>query len=217
MKAIRVLIVDDQPLFRDGLRTLLSVRPEIEVVGEASNGEQALKVASRLSPDVVLMDLRMPVMDGVECTRQMRIEEPHCRIIVLTTFEDDESVFEAIRAGANGYLLKGVPGPKLAEAIHLTMQGQSMLHPSVAARVLVEFNRMQSQSARTPTNQLPRLTKREMEILRQLAKGKNNKEIAAAIHVSEGTVKNHLTTIFEKLHVEDRTQAALAAHAMGLA
>jgi len=216
MKAIRVLIVDDQPLFRDGLRTLLSVRPEIEIVGEASNGEYALKSARELSPDVVLMDLRMPHMDGVECTRRMRAESATCRIIVLTTFEDDVTVFEAIRAGANGYLLKGVPAAKLVEAIQLTMDGQSILHPSVASRVLQEFNRMSSMRPPKPSNQLPRLTKRESEILRQLAAGKSNKEIAAAIHISEGTVKNHLTTIFEKLYVEDRTQAALAAHALGL-
>lgn len=216
MKPTRVLIVDDQPLYRDGLMTLLSVRPEIEIVGEASNGEYALAAARQLNPDIVLMDLRMPVMDGVECTRRMHAESPNWRVIVLTTFEDDESVFEAIRAGAHGYLLKGVPAAKLVEAIQLTMQGQSILHPSVASRVMAEFNRLSSLRPPKHAHQLPHLTKRETEILRQLAAGKNNKEIAAAIHISEGTVKNHLTTIFEKLYVEDRTQAALAAHALGL-
>lgn len=216
MNPIRVLLVDDQPLFRDGMRTLLSMRPDIEIVGEASNGANALVAVRELSPDIVLMDLRMPVMDGVECTRRLRKESANCRIIVLTTFDDDDAVFEAIRAGANGYLLKGVPATKLVEAIQLTMQGQSILHPSVASRVLAEFNRMSSLRPAIGANKLPHLTKRETEILRQLAAGKNNKEIAAAIHISEGTVKNHLTTIFEKLYVEDRTQAALAAHALGI-
>jgi len=216
MKAIKVLLVDDQPLFRDGLRTLLSVRDEIQVVGEASNGEHALRAAHSLVPDVVLMDLRMPVMNGVECTRRLRAEVPDCRVIVLTTFDDDEDVFDAIRAGANGYLLKDVSASRLVEAIQLTMDGQSILQPSVASRVLVEFNRMSSmRPAKSATTQ-PKLTKREAEILRQLAQGKNNKEIAGAMQISEGTVKNHLTTIFDKLNVEDRTQAALAAHSLGM-
>lgn len=216
MTTIKVLLVDDQPLFRDGLRTLLSVRGEIQVVGEASNGEQALRAVRTLSPDLVLMDLRMPVMNGVECTRRLRTEAPDCRVIVLTTFDDDEDVFEAIRAGANGYLLKDVSASRLVEAIQLTMDGQSILQPSVASRVLVEFNRMSSMRPVKTTNAQPKLTKREGEILRHLAQGKNNKEIAVAMQISEGTVKNHLTTIFDKLNVEDRTQAALAAHSLGM-
>jgi DNA-binding NarL/FixJ family response regulator len=213
--AIRVVIVDDQPLFRDGLQTLLSFRSEIQVVGEASNGEQALNVIRAAAPDIVLIDLHMPVMNGVECTRTIRKEFPDCRIIVLTTFDDDEDVFGAIRAGANGYLLKGVPANKLVEAILLTMEGQSILQPSVASRVLAEFNRMSTVRPKT-VKQIPNLTKRETEILSQLVRGKSNKEIASAIHISDGTVKNHLTTIFEKLCVEDRTQAALVALELGL-
>ena len=131
MKPIRVLLVDDQPLFRDGLRMLLSVRPEVQVVGEVSNGDNALQAVHTLSPDIVLMDLHMPVMNGIECTRRLRAASASCRIIVLTTFDDDEDVFEALRAGANGYLLKGVSAAKLVEGIQLTMEGQSILQPSV--------------------------------------------------------------------------------------
>ncbi len=216
MNPIRVLLVDDQPLFLDGLRTLLSARPEIQVVGVVSNGENALQAVQSLSPDIVLMDLRMPVMTGVECTRRLRAKSSTCRILVLTTFDDDDEVFEAIRAGADGFLLKGTSAAKLVESIQLTMAGQSILDPSVAPRVMSEFNRMSSRLPSVLARQMPKLTKREADVLKQLAAGKNNKEIAAAMHVSEGTVKNHLTTIYEKLNVEDRTQAALAAHALGL-
>src|SRR5438128_3975774 len=142
MNPIKILLVDDQPLFREGLRTLLSVHSDFEVVGEARNGEEALRLARSLSPAVVLMDLQMPVLDGVAATRRLHVEQPECRVIVLTTFDDDEMVFDGLRAGALGYLLKDAPSEKLSEAIRLAARGESFLQPSVAAKVVAEFARL---------------------------------------------------------------------------
>jgi DNA-binding NarL/FixJ family response regulator len=206
---IRVLLVDDQTLFREALYTLLSVQPDIQVVGEAGNGLDALRLVSEKSPDVALMDLQMPVLDGVAATRRIRAEYPNCRVIVLTTFDDDEYVFEGLRAGAIGYLLKDVSAHKLVEAIQAAARGESFLQPSVAAKVVAEFARQQT----TPRIQpLPEpLTNREIDILRLLAAGLNNREIADQLFLAEGTVKNHITNIPGKLGVRDRTQAALRA------
>ncbi len=216
--AIRVMLVDDQALFREGLRTLLSVWPDLTVVGEANNGQEALAVADKTQPDVVLMDLRMPVLDGVAATRQLLAERPSTRVIVLTTFDDDEHVFDGLRAGAVGYLLKDVPSEKLVEAIRAAAQGQSFLQPSVAAKVVAEFARL---TAVTPAPLSPQslvepLSDRELEILALLAAGDSNKEIAQQLFITEGTVKNHITSILGKLGVRDRTQAALKAREMGL-
>ncbi len=216
MKPIRVLLVDDQALFREGLRTLLSVQPDVEVAGEAANGEEAVRLVKVLQPHVALMDLRMPVLGGVEATRQLRTAEPGCRVIVLTTFDDDDEVFEALRAGAVGYLLKDAPSERLVEAIRAAHRGESFLQPSIAAKVVAEFARLSRARPRTSAALADPLSERECEVLRQLARGKSNKEIAVALDLVEGTVKNHMTNILGKLGVLDRTQAALKARELGL-
>jgi DNA-binding NarL/FixJ family response regulator len=213
MGPIRVLLVDDQSLFREGLRTLLSVQPGFEVVGEAADGEEALQLAAALKPDVVLMDVRMPVLDGVAATRRLHTSQPDCRVIVLTTFDDDEYVFEGLRAGAAGYLLKDAPSEKLFEAIRAAARGESFLQPSVAAKVVAEFTRL----APTRPQPLPEpLSERELEILRELARGASNREIAQKLVIAEGTVKNHVTSVLSKLGVSDRTKAALKAKDLGV-
>jgi DNA-binding NarL/FixJ family response regulator len=218
--AVRVLLVDDQMLFRAGLRTLLATRPEVEVVGDAENGQVALELAARTRPDVVLMDLKMPVLDGVATTRKLRVQVPGCRVVALTTFEDDELVFECLRAGALGYLLKDAPVARLVEAILAASRGESVLQPSVASKVLAELSRLASAPAAAPNgrgnNELARLSERELDVLRLIARGASNKEIAAALFLAEGTVKNHVTNILTKLGVDDRTQAALRARELGL-
>jgi DNA-binding NarL/FixJ family response regulator len=215
--AIRVLLVDDQALFREGLETLLSVHSDIQVVGQASNGREALKVAAQVQPDVVLMDVRMPVLDGVRATRLLKEAQPQCRVIVLTTFDDDEYIFDALRTGAVGYLLKDVPSARLVEAIRATARGESILQPSVAAKVIAEFTRVSSLVPAAQMEQLVEpLSERELEILALIARGASNKEIAGQLFIAEGTVKNHVTHILGKLGVRDRTQAALKARELGL-
>ncbi len=212
---VRVLLVDDQALFRAGLRAVLSTYKEIEVVGEACNGREAVQLAASARPDVVLMDLKMPQLDGVAATRQLRVQAPNCRVVVLATFEDDELVFEALRAGALGYLLKDVAPDRLAEAILAAARGESVLQPSVASKVIAELIRLPRPEALEP-NGTARLSEREREVLRLLARGASNKEIGAALFLAEGTVKNHVTSILTKLEVSDRTQAALRAREMGV-
>lgn len=213
---IRILLVDDQALFREGLNTLLSVQPDFEVVGEASNGEEALRLAAQLQPHVVLMDLRMPVLDGVTATRRLRTLLPDCRVLVLTTFDDDEFVFDGLRAGAVGYLLKDVSSDKLFEALRAAARGEYFLLPSITAKVIEEFARV-SPVARVPVEPLvDPLSAREIEILRLVATGASNKEIAEMLVIAEGTVKNHLTNILAKLNAKDRLQAVLKARELGL-
>lgn len=216
MAAIRVLLVDDQSLFREGLRTLLSVQPGFEVVGEAADGEEALRLAAAVKPDVVLMDVRMPVLDGVAATRRLHASQPDCRVIVLTTFDDDEYVFEGLRAGAAGYLLKDAPSEKLFEAIRAAARGESFLQPSVAAKVVAEFTRLARQAPTRPQSLPEPLSERELEILREIARGSSNREIAQKLVIAEGTVKNHVTSVLSKLGVSDRTQAALKAKELGV-
>jgi DNA-binding NarL/FixJ family response regulator len=211
---VRLLLVDDQTLFRAGLRTLLSTRSEIEVVGDAENGQVALERAAATRPDVVLMDLKMPVLDGVAATRKLRVQLPSCQIVALTTFEDDELVFECLRAGALGYLLKDAPIDKLVEAVLAAARGESVLQPSVASKVLAKLSQLASGT--TSPTELSKLSERERDVLRLIARGASNKEIAAALFLAEGTVKNHVTNILTKLEVDDRTQAALRARELGL-
>jgi DNA-binding NarL/FixJ family response regulator len=215
--AIRVLLVDDQALFREGLETLLSVHTDIQVVGQAGNGQEAVELAAQAQPDVVLMDVRMPILNGVQATRRLKKALPQCRVIVLTTFDDDEYVFDALRAGAVGYLLKDVASARLVEAIRAAARGESILEPSVAAKVIAEFTRV---SSMVPSRQMEQLVEplsdREMEILGLIARGASNKEIADQLFIAEGTVKNHVTHILGKLGVRDRTQAALKARELGL-
>lgn len=217
MSRIRVLLVDDQALFREALAILLGIDPGIEVVGEASDGEAALQVAQKLRPDVILMDLRMPGVNGVEGTSRIRKALPNTRVLVLTTFEEDEEVFAAIQAGASGYLLKASPSAKLIEAITTVAKGQSVLQPSVTAKLLHEYNRLASREQRRDAQPLVEpLSSREIGVLSCLADGLSNKEIANRLGITEGTVKNHMTNVLGKLGVLDRTQAALRARELGL-
>jgi DNA-binding NarL/FixJ family response regulator len=215
--AIRVLLVDDQALFREGLETLLSVHRDVQVVGQASNGQEAVEVAAQVQPDVVLMDVRMPILNGVRATRRLKRAQPQCMVIVLTTFDDDEYVFDALRAGAVGYLLKDVASARLVEAIRAAARGESILEPSVAAKVIAEFTRVSSMVPSAQMEQLVEpLSERELEILGLIARGASNREIADRLFIAEGTVKNHVTHILGKLGVRDRTQAALKARELGL-
>ncbi len=213
---IRVLIADDQALFREGLRKVLEANG-LEVVGEAADGEDAVRLAIEHAPDVVLMDLRMPVMDGVAATRQIAQLPRAPRVVALTTFDDDASVFDALRAGALGYLLKDTQSAKLIEAIELATRGHAWLQPSVAAKVVSEFARTAPLPGKRDVAADLGLSEREVAVLRELAGGASNKEIAVALRIAEGTVKNHVTNIFGKLKVHDRTQAALRARELGLA
>jgi DNA-binding NarL/FixJ family response regulator len=212
---IRILIVDDQALFREGLRTLLSVQPEYEVVAEAGNGEEAIQFVGEYKPDIVLMDLRMPVMDGVVATRKLHDDFPAIKVIVLTTFDDDENVFEGLRAGAVGYLLKDVSSHKLFEAINAAAKGEYFLLPSITAKIVSELKRV-SLPISIPQEIIDPLSGRELEILRLVSEGLSNKEIAEKLVIAEGTVKNHLSSILAKLSARDRMQAVLIARKIGL-
>jgi DNA-binding NarL/FixJ family response regulator len=215
-KPIRVLLVDDQRLMREGLRTLLELEQGLQVAGEAENGQAALQMVESLHPDVVLMDIRMPGMDGVEATRRLKLRWPDVKVIILTTFDDDAYIFEGLRAGALGYLLKDVSGSELTEAIRKVAQGGALIEPSVARKVLAEFSRLTPQSGAAVTPLSEALSTREEEIIHWIAKGLTNKEIASRLNLTEGTVKNYVTTVFQKLGVQDRTQAALRAQELGI-
>jgi len=206
---ISVVIADDHPFVRHGLRTYLETLDDMEVVGEASDGVEAVELAGHVLPDVVLMDLVMPELDGVEATRRIRVASPATKVIALTSFDDDEKVFPAIKAGATGYLLKDVRPADLAEAVRKASRGEALLAPSVAARLMLEVSGERTASAG--------LTERELEVLRLIARGMSNKLIAHELVVSEKTVKTHVSNILAKLHLADRTQAALYAVREGLA
>jgi DNA-binding NarL/FixJ family response regulator len=213
---IRLLLVDDQRLMRDGLRILLELESDFEVAGEAEDGAQALESYRQLSPDVVLMDIRMPVMDGVEATRHLRESDPNAKVIILTTFDDNEYVFEGLRAGALGYLLKDVSGDELADAIRKVAAGGSMIEPSVARKVIAEFARLAPPTPEAAEDLIEPLSTREIEILKLVSQGLTNKEIAARLYLAEGTVKNYVTSILQKICARDRTQAAIRARELGL-
>lgn len=206
MTVVRVLVVDDQQLVRDGIASLLGIQPGIEVVGTAADGAEAVAKALESAPDVVLMDVRMPGMDGVAATRALRRDLPACRVVMLTTFDDDEYVTQALRAGASGYLLKDLGAADLAAAVRLTHAGVAPLAAGVAARLAV--------APAEPGGGA--LTAREVEILRLVAKGATNREIGRALFVSEGTVKNHVSRMLSRLGLRDRTQAAIYAREHGL-
>lgn len=222
---IRVLLVDDQSLIRAGIQTLLSRKADIEVVGQANDGAEALAKVASLDPDVVLMDIRMPGMDGVEATRQLTARGDRPAVIILTTFHDDENVFSGLQAGARGYLLKDVDHRALADAIRIVAAGQALIAPEVTAQVLREFSRRTAPSAPEPlpsrpaperNERLALLTDRERAILELLADGKSNQEISDQLLISTGTVKNHISNILAKIGARDRTQAALFAQQAGI-
>ena len=216
MEPIKVLLVDDHALFRKGVASALASHTDIAVVGEASNGEEALAKAQELMPDVILMDISMPVCDGLEATRRIKAEVPYVKIIILTVAEQDESLFEAIKSGAHGYLLKTIEPRPLLEALRGVFRGEAPISRVTASKILGEFARRRQHSA--PEEALPaaRLTARENEILELLTKGATNKEIAASLGISTHTVRNHLQNIMEKLHIQNRVQAAAYALQAGL-
>jgi DNA-binding NarL/FixJ family response regulator len=210
---ISVLVADDQPLVRSGFRMILDERDDLELVGEAEDGEQAVALARELDPDVILMDIRMPHLDGVEATRRLVDANTRAKILVLTTFDLDEYVYAAIRAGASGFLLKDVQPGDLVDAIRVVAAGNSLFGPAATERLVARFsNAVQA----TPTRSLDDLTEREREILRLLANGLSNAELAHELHLSETTVKTHVSAVLRKLGVRDRVQAVIAAYDAGL-
>ncbi len=211
-KPIRILIADDHHIVRKGLKVLLGTEGDLQVVGEAENGAEAVSKAAELQPDVILMDIVMPEMDGIEATRRITADRPESRILVLTSFAADDKVFPAVKAGALGFLLKDSTPEQLIEAIHQVNRGEPSLEPSIARKVLQELS---GGGAGKPTTDP--LTEREMEVLRLIAQGLSNKEIAAKLFVAEWTVRSHVSNILGKLHLASRTQAALFALKSGLA
>jgi len=210
---MKVVVCDDQAIVRDGLELLLRLEADIDVVGLAQDGAEAVDLVARTSPDLVLMDLKMPGMNGVEATRRIRTQYPKTRVLVLTTFDDDEWVFDAIRAGASGYLLKDTPREKVLEAIRGTLAGKTYVDPLVAGKLLGQVASKQEQPATILTD---KLSGRELDVLKLVARGLSNAEIAENLHLSEGTIRNHVSAIFSKLDVADRTQAAILAIRHGL-
>jgi DNA-binding NarL/FixJ family response regulator len=210
---IRVLVVDDQSMVRAGFRMLLSGQEDIEVVAEASNGLDAVSQAARFHPTVVLMDIRMPELDGLEATRRILAADPDARVLILTTFDLDEYVYEALRAGASGFVLKDDPAEQLIAAVRTVAAGDSLLSPSVTKRVIKQFVRIPRPD---PPKELEELTARELEIFRLIADGLSNGEIAQELYISETTVKTHITHILQKLNLRDRVQAVVLAYQTGL-
>ena len=210
---MKILLCDDQAVIRDGLEMLLNLEKDFQVIGVAQDGAEAVDLAAQKQPDLILMDLKMPIMSGIEATREIRTKFPNIKILVLTTYDDDEWVFDAIRAGASGYLLKDTPRQKIVEAIRGTMDGKSFVDPAIAGKFLNQVASKQTQPTSILTD---KLTERELDVLRLIAKGINNSEIANQLHLSEGTVRNHVSAILEKLGVSDRTQAAVIAIQHGL-
>lgn len=211
-ETIRVLITDDHPVVRRGMIALLATRADIEVAGEATNGREAIEQVRQLNPDVILMDLMMPEVDGVQAIKQIMEEAPEAKILVMTSFATDDKVFPAIKAGALGYLLKDTGPDELIDAIHQVYQGEPSLHPEIARKVLMEIS---NPATKTPSEDP--LTERELEVLKSIAHGMSNQEIALSLSISETTVRTHVSRILSKLHLASRTQAALYALKEGLA
>lgn len=213
MDIIRVLLADDHTLFREGLRALLSSVPETEVVGEAASGQEAVRAAETLQPDVVLMDIQMPGLNGIEATRRIVATSPHAGVIVVTMFEDDDSVFAAMRAGARGYVLKGADQEEMLRAIRAVARGEALFGPAIASRLMSYFTAPRPAAA---AQLFPELTDREREVLGLIAQGYNNEEIARRLVLSQKTVRNHVSNIFSKLQVADRAQAIVRAREAGM-
>ncbi len=211
MEEIRILIVDDHPVVREGIGSMLKKEPDFKVVGEASNGLEAVEKAREFTPDVVLMDLRMPEMDGVEAISKIKGEKPEVKFIILTTYSDDEYIFKGIAAGARAYLLKDAPRDELFKAIRMVSRGESLIQPVVASRVL---DKLAELSRKTPAGET--LSDREIEVLRLMAGGESNKDIADKLSITQSTVKTHITSIFQKLNVTTRTEAVTNALKKGI-
>ncbi|NJN97989.1 MAG: response regulator transcription factor [Anaerolineales bacterium] len=222
-QAVKVLVVDDQQLMRDGISSLLSIQDGIEVIGTAVNGQEAIEQALALTPDVILMDVRMPVMNGITATEQVRRQLPTCQVLMLTTFDDEEDIVKALIAGANGYLLKDIPAQDLAQAVRLAHRGIYQIEPSIAGKLVSVLIKQTGSGPVSPAAPAKKessaqavaaqfdLTEREMEVLQLIATGATNREIAEELVVSEGTVKNHVSNILSRLGLRDRTQAAIFA------
>lgn len=218
---IRIVLVDDQTLVRQGIKTLLELEDDLEVVGTAGNGREAIALVERLRPDIVLMDVRMPELDGVAATRELLGRDPGLGVIILTTFDDDEYVFEGLKAGARGYMLKDTSSDEIVAAVRAVAAGEALIQPSIARKVVAEFSRLATGATNAPAPPaavaLPEpLSEREAEVLRALAAGMSNREIAERLVITEGTVKNHVSSLLAKLGVRDRTQAVLKGQALGL-
>jgi DNA-binding NarL/FixJ family response regulator len=211
--SIRVLVADDQSMVRAGFRMLLSGEPDIEVVGEASNGIEAVDKAARFRPTVVLMDIRMPELDGLQATRRILSDDQSTRVLILTTFDLDEYVYEALRAGASGFVLKDDPPEQLLAAIRIVAGGEALLSPAITKRVIEKFTRIPHSQ---PPKELGELTERELDVLRSIARGLSNAEIGQELYISDATVKTHITHILQKLNLRDRVQAVVLAHETGL-
>lgn len=216
MERIKVLIADDHRVVREGLAAILKTKENIVVIGEAQDGQEAVEKARSLMPDVVLMDVSMPRMTGVEATRQLKREFPHMGIIALTMYDEQQYIFDLVRAGATGYLLKDTDTAQIVAAIRAVYRGESLIHPSVASKILAEFSLMSQKKGKKAAWVEHDLSEREITVLKLVAEGKTNKEIANALDLSEKTVKNHVRNIFHKLQVYDRTQAAILAIRKGL-
>lgn len=210
---MKVIICDDQAIVRDGLTMLLKLEPDIQIIGTASEGATAVELVDKESPDLVLMDLKMPILNGVEATRQIKTRHPDIKVLVLTTYDDDQWIFDAIHAGASGYLLKDTPRDELIKAIRGTIAGKTYVDPSIAGKVLGQVYSRQTQPTTLVT---AKLTERELDILRLIAKGLSNIDISEQLYLSEGTIRNHVSSILSKLGVSDRTQAAVIAIQHGL-
>ena len=222
MEKIKILIADDQILMREGLRTILGLEEDITVVGVVGNGREAFDKAREYFPDIILMDIRMPIMNGVEATKLIHQHLPGIKIIILTTFDDDEYIFDALKSGASGYLLKDLPSEELIGAIRKVYRGGVLMPPEIMAKVVAEFARMgdirQEDHHRVPMGEMigkreivEQLTSREIEIIRLISAGKSNKEIAGTLYITEGTVKNHISNILGKMDLRDRTQIVIYA------
>jgi two-component system NarL family response regulator len=210
---IRALIVDDHALFRRGLEMVLAAEPDIELVGQASDGDEAVQAAGESLPDVILMDIRMPRSSGIEACRALKEVTPSAKIVMLTISDEEDDLFDAIRAGASGYLLKDIPLDEVASAVRAVHGGQSLINPSMAAKLLTEFAALAKRDEDEPPQQVPapRLTEREIEVLRLVARGMNNRDIAKELFISENTVKNHVRNILEKLQIHSRMEAVMVA------